>query len=93
MTADQKPKTSWPTKGIYLSCAVMFVLGAGFQPTCIPLQFQSAFPAYGSILVGIRTLIAGIRREQDRDWIIYLVLLVSSPLWAFYVQRVCERAF
>ena len=71
----------------------MFLVGVSLQPTCIPMQLQAAIPAYGSILVGIRTVIADLRREQDRDWIIYLVLLVSSPLWAFYLQRFCERTF
>jgi hypothetical protein len=91
--ANQKTKTSWPKKGIYLVCLAMFVLGAGLQPTCIPMQFQSAFPAYGSILVVCRTVIAGIRREQGSDWAIYLALLVTSPLWAFYLQRLCEHIF
>lgn len=93
MTADENVKTSWPKRRLYLACVVMFLISAGFQPTCAPMQFQFAFPAFGSILVGYRTLIADIRREQNRDWIIYLVLLVSSPLWAFYLQRICERVF
>jgi len=93
MSGDPRTKTSWPTRRIYLACVFMFLVGGAFQPTCIGLQFQAAFPAYGSLLIAFRTLIADIRREQDSDWIIYLVLLVTSPLWAFYLQRFCEHTF
>jgi hypothetical protein len=87
-----RPQTGWPFGFMAVSCAFMFLVGAAFQPTCVTyIEFQSGFPAYGSLLVGMRTFVVYIRRERDRDWIFYLVLLITPPLWAFYLQRFCER--
>ena len=92
--AFTEPQRTWPVGFMTLSCFFMFLVGATLQPTCTAyLEFRSGFPAYGSILVGVRTLVAYIRRERGNDWIIYLVLLVTSPLWAGYLERFCERIF
>ena len=84
----------WPFGFMAISCVFMFLVGLTSMPTCTAYaDFRTGFPTFGSLLVGVRTLVAYVRREQGRDWIVYLVLLVTSPLWGLCLQRLCRRVF
>ncbi len=72
--------TNWPTSILYLISLTLFILSSltlSISGHNIGPNMLSAF----SIILFTRTMIANIRREKNKTWILYLILAITSPFW------------
>jgi len=72
----------WNFRQLLIAFFVTLVLQSVFLPCMCyeglaKVQFGMMFDGF----VLIRILIALVRKERGRDWLVYVILLYSSPLW------------
>ena len=94
MAVGESKKTNWPRSALVVSLGVWLILAGMLLPSLDGWgpNFARLLLAIGIFLIGVvRWRVAVRRREQSKDWRIYVVLMMSAPAVSSGIYTLWER--
>jgi hypothetical protein len=81
-----RPPLAWPILACGFFLCLALLLQAMFLPClCGDSIVKVKFAMYLDVLFVARVVVARICHQENRDWLIYVAIVVSSAFWIEYV--------
>ncbi len=92
---EKKPYHEWPLSGLIIVYVLSFFIAAMLLPSLDgwPNTFRLMIYACISLLFWIRIVIAKLKREKNRAYIFYSVMMIGHVFFIWPLQDLLEKMF